>query len=76
VVDTDGLGERLADLHRRVTEGRLRIEVTCPGSDERCVIISKAELDSLEQALELLSDSQAYKTLSESISQLVSVAQP
>lgn len=75
VVDARGFGDRLADLHRRVTDGRLRIEITCDGTDERCVILTKAELDSLEEALEILSQGHAYKALSESVSQLVAATQ-
>ncbi|HLL88604.1 MAG TPA: hypothetical protein VK324_04825 [Tepidisphaeraceae bacterium] len=75
VVDANGLGERLAELHRRVTDGRLRVEITCDGSDERCVMLTKAELDSLEEALEILSHGHAYKGMSESVSQLAAATQ-
>lgn len=73
VVHASGLGDRLADLHRRVTEGRLRVEITCDGTDERCVILTKSELDSLEEALEILSDSDAFKSVSHSVSQLAAM---
>lgn len=44
----------LETLHERIACRNGRIEITCDGSDQSCVIISKAELESLERALEIL----------------------
>ena len=62
----------MAKLHEAVGCGRGRIEITRRGCEDHCVLISKAELESLEQALEILTQSDHYKTMCEQLSQLVS----
>jgi len=54
-LDLDQAASALARLHQQVAEQHGRIEITRMGSDQRCVLISKCELDSLEQALQILS---------------------
>lgn len=61
----------MAKLHEVVGCGKGRIEVTRRGCDDVCVLISKSELESLEQALEILAECDGYKTMCENISQLV-----
>ena len=51
-----------------------RIEITRPGTDDRCVLVSKAELDSLERAIEILSDSEEFLDISQKLSRLAAVA--
>ena len=52
----------LVDLYRRIacTQGRVEIAAD-QGGECDCVLISKAELDALERALNILSDSSAVR---------------
>jgi hypothetical protein len=61
----------MAKLHEAVGCGRGRIEITRRGCDDHCVLISKAELESLEQALEILTQCDHYKSMCDQLSQLV-----
>ena len=61
----------IAKLHEVVGCGKGRIEITRRGCEDACILISKAELESLEQALEILTESDHYKQMCDSLSQLV-----
>jgi PHD/YefM family antitoxin component YafN of YafNO toxin-antitoxin module len=75
-LDVTRFRSTLAKLHEAVGCGKGRIEVKRRGCDDVCVLISKSELESLEQALEILAASQEYKTMCESISQVVAATAP
>ena len=45
----------LDSLHDRITRNLDRVIISRPGVESRCVLISQAELDALERALEILS---------------------
>src|SRR4051794_189749 len=62
----------LARLHEAVGCGAGRVEVTRRGCDDVCVLISKCELDALEQALEILSQSADYKAMCDNLQSVVS----
>jgi PHD/YefM family antitoxin component YafN of YafNO toxin-antitoxin module len=62
-IDLNSCGPALDDLHQRVSTGYGRIEITRTGCDDACVLISKAELETLEKAIELLSQSDHYKAM-------------
>lgn len=70
-LDVTRFRQAIARLHETVGCGRGRVEVTRRGCDDACVLISKAELESLERALEILSDCADYKAMCENIAQLV-----
>ena len=70
-LDVTRFRQAMAKLHEVVGCGKGRIEVTRRGCDDVCVLISKSELESLEQALEILSQSADYKAMCDNISQLV-----
>jgi PHD/YefM family antitoxin component YafN of YafNO toxin-antitoxin module len=72
--DVGVVAESLRELHEYVTRGNARIEITRPGSNERCVLLSKQELDSLERALAILADTADVKELSEKIAHLAALA--
>jgi hypothetical protein len=57
----------LARHHAEVARGFGRIEITHPEHSDVCVLISKAELDSLEQALEILSATADYQAMCQQI---------
>jgi len=65
--------ESLAGLLRRVASEHGRVEIdTAPG--EACVVLSKAELESLENALAVLSDSEHGRRLHETVMQAAILA--
>ena len=68
--DASLIASNLASLHEFVTRTNGRIEITRSGSDERCVLISKEELESLERALEILSDTDTVRGLCGKIAEL------
>jgi PHD/YefM family antitoxin component YafN of YafNO toxin-antitoxin module len=75
-LDVTRFRRALADLHVRVGCGKGRIEVTRRGCEDVCVLISKAELESLERALQIFSDTAAFREMSEQIAQIVASAGP
>jgi PHD/YefM family antitoxin component YafN of YafNO toxin-antitoxin module len=68
--DVGQVSRTLENLHDEVVRFKGRIEVTRNGSADACVLISKAELDSLERALAILSDTEGVKAMSGQIAQL------
>ena len=72
-LDVTRYRETLAHLHQVVGDGHGRIEVRPDGADGDggcCVLISKAELRSLEDALEILSRCAEYKAMCDELTQV------
>jgi PHD/YefM family antitoxin component YafN of YafNO toxin-antitoxin module len=69
-VDLSQARRELERLYRQVAREHQRVEFGDAGSDDVCVLISKAELESLERALEILGDSDEVRQLREAVSQL------
>ena len=68
--------ENLDDLLKLVAQGKRRVEIL-DRNGECCVLISKGELDCLEKAISILSDSSEFKDICSSINQLAAAtAQP
>jgi PHD/YefM family antitoxin component YafN of YafNO toxin-antitoxin module len=61
------------DLHGKVAKGHGRVEITVDGCDDVCILISKAELEALERALEILSETGDFQNMSRSLSQVASL---
>ena len=74
--DVSLIASNLQQLHEYVTRTLGRVEITRPGSDERCVLISRQELESLERALEILSDTDDVRDMSGKIAQLAAATGP
>jgi PHD/YefM family antitoxin component YafN of YafNO toxin-antitoxin module len=72
-LDVSKFRQTLAKLHEAVGCGNGRVEVTRRGCNDVCVLISRSELEALEQALEILTRSAEYKAMCDSI-QSVAVA--
>ena len=70
-LDVTRFRQTIAKLHEVVGCRGGRIEVTRRGCNDVCVLVSKAELECLEQALEILTKSAEYKAMCDSIAQLV-----
>ncbi len=73
-LDVSRAREVLARLHEQVSFGQGRVEIKRRGSEHVCVMISKAELEALESALEILSDSAEYKSMCENLSRVAAEA--
>ena len=74
LLDVSEVAQNLAKMHEYVTRHDTRIEITHPGSDARCVLLSKRELDALERALAILSDTDDVRHITEKLAQLAAVA--
>jgi len=74
--DVSLIASNLTHLHEFVTRTKGRVEITRPGSDDRCVLISQEELQSLERALEILSDTDNVRAMCGQIAQLAAATGP
>jgi PHD/YefM family antitoxin component YafN of YafNO toxin-antitoxin module len=73
-LDVTHARRELARIYEQVTRDRRRIELRRRGSEESCILISKAELDGLERALAILSDGDDVKRLCETLAHVASIA--
>lgn len=73
-LDVTRFRRALASLHEQVACGHGRVEVKRKGCDDVCVMISKAELEALERALEIFAECAEYKQMCDTLSKLVSDA--
>ena len=73
-VDVTRFRRALTDLHELVGCGKGRVEVTRRGCADACVLISKAELESLERALQIFAESVEFQRMSSQISEIVAAA--
>ena len=73
-LDVSKARNELIALYEQVARSRGRVELT-NGEDpgDACVIISKRELEGLERALQILSDTPSVQALSDSIEHLCEV---
>ena len=74
--DVSLIASNLVHLHEFVTRTKGRVEITRPGSEQRCVLISQEELQSLERALEILSDTDEVRSMCGQIAQLAAATGP
>lgn len=68
-IDLTACRRALGDLHELVTRGHGRVLITRRGCEEVCVLISQAELDALERALEILSETGDFQVMCGEITQ-------
>ena len=73
-VDVARFRQAVADLHEIVGTAKGRIEVSRQGCDDVCVLISKAELDSLERALQIFAETVEFEHMSRQIAEIVAAA--
>lgn len=66
-----GFRRTLAKLHQAVGCDHGRVEVTRRGCADVCILISKCELDALEQALEIFAQSAEYKAMCDDLTSVV-----
>lgn len=67
---------QIEELHGRVSQGHGRIELTRDGCNDVCVLISKAELDALERALDILSQTDGFAEMSQTVNSIASESLP
>ncbi len=72
--DLDTADIVLSDLHKQVLGRNGRVELRCRGG--ACVLISKAELDGLEKALEILSNTETVRLMRQEIALVAQVVSP
>ena len=70
-LDVTRFRRALASLHEQVACSHGRVEVKRKGCDDVCVMISKAELEALERALEILAECSEYKAMCETLTSVV-----
>ena len=73
--DVAHVSRSLEEFHADVVRFKGRIEITRQGCDDCCVLISKAELESLERALAILSDTDGVRAMAGHIAQLAAVCE-
>jgi hypothetical protein len=73
-LDVTRFRRALANLHQTVGCGCGRIEVTRRGCEDVCVLISKAELESLERALQIFAESIEFQQMSRQIAEIVAAS--
>jgi len=74
-LDLERVRRELHVLHQHIARSWGRIEITASdGSDERCVLISKAELDTMERALEILCEMPGGKEVCEGLTRVADEA--
>jgi PHD/YefM family antitoxin component YafN of YafNO toxin-antitoxin module len=73
-LDVTRFRRALANLHEVVGCGKGRVEVTRRGCEDVCVLISKCELEHLERALEILSETAEFRQMSTQIAEIVAAA--
>ena len=73
-LDITRVRRTLAKLHEQVACGNGRVEIRRRGCEDVCVMISKAELEALERALEILSECEAYKAMCDTVTQVAAAA--
>ena len=74
IIDMTRVGRSMRKIHDHVCGRGKRAEITRAGFDDRCVLISKKELDELENAIEIFADTQAFAEMSRNIQQLLNTA--
>ena len=75
-LDITRVRQTLARLHEQVACGHRRVQIKRRGCDDVCVMISKCELEALEQALEILSNCADYHQMSDELTKLVVACGP
>ncbi len=73
-LDVTSVRRALATLHQQVACGRGRVEIRRRGCDDVCVMISKAELEALENALHILSDTSDFRAMSAMLTEIAAAA--
>ena len=72
-LDLSNLPREIVAMYQLVARNHQRVEVQSP--DGGCVIISKAELEALERALQILSDGDTVKEVAEQLAHVAALCE-
>jgi PHD/YefM family antitoxin component YafN of YafNO toxin-antitoxin module len=76
-LDINLVRSTLEHLFEQVVRDKGRVEVTRgDGTDDACVLISKAELESLERAIEIFSNTEGCKEMEKLVTDVALQAEP
>jgi hypothetical protein len=70
-VDMTKVGKIIRKLHDQVAEQGKRVHITRAGCDDVCVMISKKELESLEQAIAIFADTEHFQEMCANLKKLL-----
>jgi PHD/YefM family antitoxin component YafN of YafNO toxin-antitoxin module len=70
-VDMTRVGKIIRKLHDQVVAQGKRVHITRAGCDDVCVMISKKELESLEQAIAIFADTEHFNEMCENLKRLL-----
>jgi len=73
-VEMTKVGRIIRKLHEQVVSKRHRVEITRADCDDCCVMISKAELESLERAVAIFADTAEFTEMCENLKALLKTA--
>lgn len=73
-VDMTRVGKIIRKLHDQVVGQRQRVEITRAGCEDTCVMISRAELETLERSLEIFADTDEFNEMCRSLKNLLNTA--
>jgi hypothetical protein len=73
-VDMTKVGRIIRKLHDQVVGQRRRVEITRAGCDDGLVMISRAELETLENTLAIFADTAEFNEMCESLKNLLDTA--
>lgn len=74
-LDLDHVQGQLLSIYERIACEKGRVEIVRNDGACDCVLISKAELESLERAIEVLSDSEGVRELTVHLANLAQLAE-
>ena len=73
-VDMTKVDRIIRKLHEQVVTRRHRVEITRDDCDDCCVMISKAELESLERAVAIFADTVEFTEMCENLKTILHTA--
>jgi hypothetical protein len=73
-VEMTKVGRIMKKLHEQVVHQRHRVEITRAGCEDCCIMISRAELESLESALAIFADTAAFNEMCDHLKTLLKSA--
>ena len=69
-LDLTRVARAMARVHEQVAQHDGRVEITREDCDDVCVLISRAELESLERAMEILANTDDFRAMCEQVNEI------
>jgi len=70
-VNMNEVGQIIRNLHDQVAQKGRRVHITRDDCEDVCVMISRKELESLEQAIAILADTEQFNEMCENLRKLL-----